>query len=234
MQIAWIPFWAAGVINGLGHYWGYRNCETPDASRNLAPIGLLIGGEELHNNHHAYAQSARLSNRWWELDIGWIYIRILALLGLARVRRVAPRIHVGPARPVIDRETLKAVVRDRYRVLALYSANVVRPILRAEKRTSRKSDRKRFRGIRKLMVRDDVRKDDRARALLDEVFAFSQRLETVYRFKMQLKALWSSTADDGSRRLEGLKTWCAEAEQSGIGVLEDFALLLRGYTMKSG
>ena len=233
VQMLWIPFWAAGVINGLGHFWGYRNFETTDASRNLSPIGILIGGEELHNNHHAYAQSARLSNKWWEFDIGWFYIKALALLGLARVRRVAPKVCISPDTQVVGLETLRAVVRDRYHVLTLYGRKVIRPVLRAERRASHGSGRRLLRRVRKLMTREDIALDASARAILDEALQNSQTLETVYRFKAQLKAVWIHSAGDGAKRVERLKTWCTEAESSGIQALKEFADVLRGYTLQT-
>ncbi len=231
VQMVWIPFWAAGVINGLGHYRGYRNFETTDASRNLSPIGILIGGEELHNNHHAYAQSARLSNKWWEFDIGWLYIKTLALLGLAQVRRVAPKIRIARDRQVVDLETLRAIVRDRYHVLTLYGRKVIRPVVRDEHRASHGAGRTLLRRVRILMTREDIALDARALATLNEVLQHSHALATVYRFKAQLKALWTHTASDGASRVEHLKSWCAEAESSGIKALQDFAGVLRCYTL---
>jgi len=233
VQMLWIPLWAAGVINGLGHFWGYRNFETTDASRNLSPVGILIGGEELHNNHHAYAQSARLSNKWWEFDIGWLYIRTLALIGLARVRRVAPRVRIERGKQVVDLETLRAVLRDRYHVLKLYGRKVIRPVVRNEHRSSDSTGRKLLRQVRKLMTREDIAPDASARATLNEVLQRSQALATVYRFKAQLKALWTHTASDGANRVERLEAWCNEAERSGIKALQDFANVLRGYTLQS-
>jgi stearoyl-CoA desaturase (delta-9 desaturase) len=233
VQMVWIPFWAAGVINGLGHFWGYRNFETIDASRNLSPMGILIGGEELHNNHHAYPQSARLSNKWWELDIGWLYIKTLALFGLARVRRVAPKVFVARDKQSVDIDTLRAVVRDRYHVLTLYCRKVIGPIVRAEHRSCRGAERRLLRRVRKLMTREDIELDARARVTLNEALAHSPALETAYRFKTDLKALWSHTANDGAKRLERLENWCAEAERSGIKVLQDFVDVLQGYTLES-
>ncbi|MGB5540453.1 MAG: transposase [Gammaproteobacteria bacterium] len=233
VQMLWIPLWAAGVINGLGHFWGYRNFETTDASRNLSPIGILIGGEELHNNHHAYAQSARLSNKWWEFDIGWLYIRTLALLGLARVRRVAPRVRIERGKQVVDLETLRAVLRDRYHVLTLYGRKVIRPVVRIERKTTDGTERTLLRQVRKLMTREDIAPDARARTLLNEVLQRSQALATVYRFKTQLKALWTHTASDGASRVERLEAWCNEAERSGIKALQDFANTLRSYTLQA-
>jgi stearoyl-CoA desaturase (delta-9 desaturase) len=232
VQMLWIPFWAAGVINGVGHFWGYRNFETADASRNLSPLGLLIGGEELHNNHHAYPHSARLSNKWWEFDIGWLYIRVLALLGLARVRRVSPKIHIAYGRRVVDIENLRAIVRDRYHILTLYGRKVIRPAVRAEGRVNRSIGSKLLPRVRKLMTREDILPDAPSLALLNDVFQHSQTLETIYRFKARLKVLWSRAANDGAKRVELLEAWCSEAESSGIQVLQDFADLLRGYTLQ--
>ena len=119
-QIAWIPFWAAGVINGIGHFWGYRNWPTEDASTNIVPWGILIGGEELHNNHHAFTTSAKLSNKWYEFDIGWMYIRILEALGLAKVKRIAPVPRFAAPRLIPNLQMLQAVITHRYDVQARY------------------------------------------------------------------------------------------------------------------
>ncbi len=110
VQMLWIPLFAAGVINGLGHYWGYRNFACEDASTNILPWGILIGGEELHNNHHAYGSSARLSNRWYEFDIGWAYIRILEIFGLASVKKVAPKVRWGEIKHFCDADLLHAII----------------------------------------------------------------------------------------------------------------------------
>ncbi|MCI0652917.1 MAG: fatty acid desaturase [Methylococcaceae bacterium] len=232
VQMAWIPFWAAGVVNGLGHFWGYRNFETTDASRNLSPLGIWIGGEELHNNHHAYPHSARLSNKRWEFDIGWLYIKTLALVGLARIRRVAPKVHIALGKRVVDIETLRAVVRDRYHILTLYGRQVIRPVVRAEGRMNQGVKRKPLRQLRKLMTREDILPDAHALAILSEALQHSHALETVYRFKARLKELWTRAASDGAKRVEFLEAWCAEAENSGIQALQDFADLLRGYTLQ--
>src|SRR5947207_4160622 len=121
-QIAWIPFWAAGVINGVGHHWGYRNWPTDDVSTNMLPWGILIGGEELHNNHHAYPTSAKFSTKWYEFDLGWMYLKIMSALGLATIKRIAPVPRFVAARPVADEQTLEAVVLNRYHVLAAYES----------------------------------------------------------------------------------------------------------------
>jgi stearoyl-CoA desaturase (delta-9 desaturase) len=232
VQMAWIPFWAAGVINGLGHYWGYRNFETSDASTNLVPFGLLVGGEELHNNHHAYPASARLSNRPWEFDIGWAYIRLLDWLGLAEIRRVSPKIRLGRVLEPVDMATVQAVVRNRFHVLALYGRSVVLPVLRHEGRTLAPADRRLLRGVRKLLVREDLLLDEAARQALREALSLSARLETVYRFKEELKQLWGNSSISYETRLQALRDWCRRAEETPIQALRDFALLIRGYGLQ--
>ena len=134
VQMLWIPFWAAGVINGLAHFWGYRNWNTTDASTNISPIGILIGGEELHNNHHAFASSARLSNHWYEFDIGWFYIRILEILGMAKVRKIAPRIRINPNKLTVDFDTVTAVLGNRLQVLSNFAQQVIKPVTKSELR----------------------------------------------------------------------------------------------------
>ena len=229
VQMVWIPFWAAGVINGVGHYWGYRNFETQDASRNIVPFGILIGGEELHNNHHAYGTSARLSNKWWEFDIGWLYIRSLELLGLATVRRTAPKTQFADSRHVVDMDMLRAVVTNRFHVLKLYGSRVVRPVLRAESRLLPDEERRSLRGIRRLIIREEGALDAQHSHRLEEVLRANDTLKTIYDFKLRLRALWTQQAKGQQELLARLQSWCADAESSGIAALEEFARQLRGY-----
>jgi stearoyl-CoA desaturase (delta-9 desaturase) len=232
VQMIWIPFWAAGVINGLGHYWGYRNFETPDASTNIVPWGILVGGEELHNNHHAYMASARLSNKWWEFDIGWAYIRLLAMCRLAKVKRLAPRrIRVIDKR-LVDRDTARAVVSHRFLVLKRYSQMVIRPALREAKRNTDRMGRRLLRRARRLMTREGIVVDRRAVETLDRVLLQDETLATIYRFKQQLKEVLTGSSRDNSSRVERLRAWCAASEQSGIQALEEFAAYLRGYQLE--
>lgn len=228
VQMVWIPFWAAGVINGVGHYWGYRSFETSDASRNILPVGLIMGGEELHNNHHAYRQSARFSCKWWELDIGWLYIRLLEWLGLATVMRTAPRTSFV-AKDIVDIATVKAVLRNRYHVLKLYGANVTAPVLRNELRD--KQPRKQLRRLRKWLVREDLDLNVAEREVVDEMLSANQVLRAVVDFKEQLKALMQPTVGK-STRVARLQEWCADAEATGIAALREFATQLRGYSMR--
>jgi stearoyl-CoA desaturase (delta-9 desaturase) len=233
VQMVWIPFWAAGVVNGLAHFWGYRNFETKDASHNLSPFGLLIGGEELHNNHHAYPQSARLSSKWWEVDLGWLYIRTLVLLRLACVRRVAPKLVVARKKQQVDADTLRAVLHGRQHIFTLYDRNVIRPTVRSERRTGAGTRCKVPRHVRKLMAREDIELDRPACETLDSVLRQSPLLETVYRYKTHLRELWTDPDRDRTKRLKCLQDWCAEAERSGIKALEDFVRVLRSCTLQS-
>ena len=230
VQMLWIPFWAAGVINGIGHYWGYRNFETADASRNIVPFGLLVGGEELHNNHHAYRQSAKLSNRWWEIDLGWIYIRLLEIVGLASVKRSAPRTEFLPAKHTVDNETVAAVIRNRFHVLKLYGAQVIRPVLNVELRGG--YARRKIRRFRKWLTREDLTLNITQRKTLDAALSESSRLEIVVEFKRRLKALMQPAVKDADR-LARLQEWCAKAEATGIEALHEFAAQLRGYNIRN-
>lgn len=231
VQMIWIPLWAAGVINGLGHYTGYRNFETRDAATNLSPFGILIGGEELHNNHHAYPTSAKLSSKWWEFDIGWFYIRALEILGLACVKRCAPKFRVEWSKSIPDRETVMAVLQNRVHVITLYSRQVILPVLRREAKTADPDTRKLLRKARPLMIREYFSRRDVMSSSLEPVLEASQTLATVYRFKQQLKEIWANASLSQEKRLESLQTWCREAEQSGIQYLENFSQMMRGYSL---
>ncbi len=228
VQMAWIPFWAAGVINGVGHFWGYRNFETEDASRNIVPWGILIGGEELHNNHHAYGVSARLSNKWWEFDIGWLYIRILESVGLARVKRTAPKTSFADDIGSIDMDLLRAIVANRFHVLKLYGSRVVRPVLAAEGRSVLQAGEQSLRKVRRLLASEAssyLSKDP----ALGQILARNAKLRTIYEFRQRLKGIWTERAGDQSEILARLQAWCADAEASGISALYQFARQLRGY-----
>jgi stearoyl-CoA desaturase (delta-9 desaturase) len=231
VQMLWIPFWAAGVINGIGHYWGYRNFETADASRNIIPFGVLVGGEELHNNHHAYRQSARLSNKWWEIDLGWLYIRLLETVGLASVKRSAPTTEFLPEKKTVDSDTVAAVIRNRFHVLKLYGAQVIRPVLKLELRGG--YARKQTRRFKKWLTREDLKLNVRQRQMLDAAVHKSGTLEVVLEFKRRLKALMQPSVQDTDRLLR-LQDWCANAEATGIEALHEFAMRLRGYHIRTG
>jgi stearoyl-CoA desaturase (delta-9 desaturase) len=229
VQMIWIPFFAAGVINGIGHYWGYRNFQSPDAATNILPWGILIGGEELHNNHHAFPSSAKLSARWWEFDIGWMYIRLSEWLGLARVRRVAHEPGMDVERSVIDMDTVKAVITHRMHVLANYARDVIKPVATAELCRSERHCRRLARQARRLLVREESSLDPSSRQRLEAILRSSQVLATVHRSRKQLQQVWERTASNQEALLASLQQWCREAENSGIKALHDFSLSLRSY-----
>jgi stearoyl-CoA desaturase (delta-9 desaturase) len=235
VQMIWIPFWAAGVINGVGHYLGYRNFETDDASRNIFPVGILIGGEEFHNNHHAYGSSAKLANKWWELDIGWVYIRLLELLQLADVKKVAPRASFSRVANVIDVDTLRAVVTNRFHVLKLYGRRVIAPVLLGHADGEPSFPRRQLARVGRLMIREDahLRDDPHARQWLDLALQRNQTLRTVYQFMQQLKTLSRQTTGKNESDLKRLQAWCEAAEASGIRVLREFAQQLQAYTAQT-
>ncbi len=231
VQIAWIPFWAAGVINGIGHFWGYRNWFSADASTNIFPLGILIGGEELHNNHHAFGSSAKLSNRWYEFDIGWMYIRILEMLGLAQIKKIAPRPRFTPAKPIADFDTLQAVITYRYDVLAKY-AKSLKKTYAEELRVLRgfaPQDAQLLKGLKRWLNRDEKQLCGEARARLAEALAKSEKLSTVYTMRRELAALWERSNASREQLLKQLQDWCRRAEASGIRQLEEFSSRLRSY-----
>jgi len=230
MQMLANPLMAAGVINGVGHYYGYRNFECPDAARNIVPWGLLVAGEELHNNHHAFPSSAKFSIHRWEFDIGWLYIRIFQALGLARVIRIAPAPARIAARKHVDLETVRAVIVNRMHVLREYSRTVTIPVFHEQVLAA---GGKLSRRVKKLLVREPVLLDQAAQSRLKEVLANNHTLQTVHDFRERLRVLWSGGANMSNENLlQHLKDWIAQAEASGIKVLQDFAASLRGYAMQ--
>lgn len=234
VQMLWIPVLAAGVINGIGHYWGYRNYESADAARNILPWGILIGGEELHNNHHAFPSSAKLSSKRWEFDIGWMYIRMLSALGLARVKKVAPKPRVIVGKEVVDMDTLRAVVVSRMHVLARYAQDVLMPVSSSELCKSELSCRKLKRQARKLLLQREGSLDRAARRSLQALLEQSQALETVYQYRQRLREVWEKTASSQENLLQSLQEWVRQAETSGVKALEEFAHTLRGYSLPEG
>ncbi|MFZ5540085.1 MAG: DesA family fatty acid desaturase [Pseudomonadota bacterium] len=231
VQMMWIPFFAAGVINGLGHFWGYRNYDAPDASTNISPWGILIGGEELHNNHHTFPTSAKLSSKWYEFDLGWLYIRILETLGLAKVLRVAPVPKVAEPKRVVDLETLQAVINNRYDLLARYARDLRRAYA-DELRRMRLSaaERSRFAAVKRWLRKSDVAVlPEPQRQTLTEVLAHSRVLKTLVDMRAELKAIWERSSASRDQMLAHLQDWIARAEASGIRALQDVALRIRSY-----
>ncbi len=233
IQMISMPLFAAGVINGLGHHTGYRNFECDDAATNLLPWGFLVGGEELHNNHHAFPTSAKFSVRRWEFDIGWMYICIFRALGLAKVKKVAPRpvLQKTPRPHVdIDIDNLRAVIVNRMHVLRDYTRQVTLPVLQRERAKLAGPDSA-LKRARKLLVRQPQLLDESSRHRLGELLSDNAALHTVHEFRERLRRLWSGANVSNENLLQQLKDWCTEAEASGIKVLEDFAARLRSYRL---
>ena len=230
-QIVWIPFWAAGVINGIGHFWGYRNWPTADASTNIVPWGFLIGGEELHNNHHAFPSSAKLSIKPYEIDIGWFYIRVLELLGLARVKRVAPTPQFAAPKRAIDVQTLQAVISCRYDVLARYAALLRRTCDEeiARLRLVSPDDGRALQRLKRWLNRDESTLPEPVRRRLDSVLPKARELQVLYLMRRELSAVWGRSQASREQLVTQLQDWCQRAEASGIERLTEFSLRIRSY-----
>lgn len=231
IQMIWIPFFAAGVINGIAHYFGYRNFECPDAARNIFPFGFFIGGEELHNNHHAYGSSAKFSVKWWELDIGWFYIRLLSLLGLAKVKKLPPKIGHEPSKTHIDLETLKVLITNRFQVMAHYSQDVIIPVLRTERRKAGIAGRTICRRAKAALLRSEAIVDETSKQRLHQVLEKYHSLKLVYHYRLKLQEIWSRTTASQKELIDAIQEWCKQAEASGIEALHQFAQNLKAYSL---
>jgi stearoyl-CoA desaturase (delta-9 desaturase) len=229
-QIAWIPFWAAGVINGIGHFFGYRSYAVADASTNIVPWGILIGGEELHNNHHAFASSAKLSSKWYEFDIGWMYIRIMEMLGLATVKKLAPKPRFAEPKPAADLDTLHAVIANRYDVLSRYAKSIRRTYAEEVERLRHWSprDAEVLRSLRRALLRGQAVAGAES-GRLTEALKNCRALATVISMRDELLALWDRSTASKEQLLRQLQDWCRRAEASGIAPLVDFSQRLRSY-----
>ncbi len=231
VQMMWIPITAAGIINGIGHYWGYRNYDCSDAATNIFPLGILIGGEELHNNHHTFATSAKLSSKWYEFDLGWGYIRILETLGLAKVKKVAPAPKFAKDKLVADLDTLQSVIANRYDVMAKYAKSVRHAFHEEFEHLKHKAELEaRFlKSSRKLMQREPAKLEASHKQQLVELFQHSKALETMHQMRVELGAIWERSHSTRDQLLQQLQDWCARAEASGIKSLQEFSLRLRSY-----
>ncbi len=231
-QMLWIPFWAAGVINGVGHYWGYRNFEVRDASKNIVPWGFIIGGEELHNNHHAYASSAKFSMKKWEFDLGWQYIRLLRALGLAKVKKVAPTLVLSPEKHQFDQHTVRPLINSRFQVMSNFARDVMNNVHADElKRLGvNRKQRVLLKRARRLMRREYSLLNDNARAQLKRALELSPSLSSVYTMKQKLQTIWVKS-NNLEGLLQALEDWCRAAEASGIGSLQEFSDRLRRYQL---
>ena len=226
VQMLWIPITAAGVINGIGHFWGYRNFDCEDASRNIVPWGILIGGEELHNNHHTFATSAKLSNKWYEFDIGWMYIQIMSAVGLATVKKTPPKPVLSDLRPA-DQNTLEAIIANRYEIMARYSKTLrsffSNEVQHMQVLASHLSD------ARTWLAKDESRLTEQEKAKLEELMASNAQLRKMIEMRRDLQAIWGRSSATKEQLLSQLHSWCQHAEESGLTSLREFSLRLRRY-----
>lgn len=228
IQMAWIPFFAGGVINGLGHFMGYRNFECKDASHNLIPFGIFIAGEELHNNHHTYGTSAKFSVKWWEFDLGWSVIRLLQFFGLAKPKRLPPKATLGSSKSTVDMDTLKTVLDHRFQVMADYSKTVINPVLREEQFVTEKQKHN-LRQIKTLLTRERSLRDTQNQDVLMTVLNQDPILKVIYELKVKLQQIWARSTISQNSLLELLREWCKQAEDSGIDALKRFVVRLKAY-----
>jgi stearoyl-CoA desaturase (delta-9 desaturase) len=231
VQMMWIPVTAAGIINGIGHFWGYRNFNCKDASTNILPWGIIIGGEELHNNHHTYGTSAKLSSKWYEFDIGWMYITILSFFGLAKVKKVAPAPRFDREKLVADLDTLQSIVANRYDVMAKYALSLRQAwgdeIANIRAKSAIEKDV--LKSSKKLLQCEPATLEAAQQQQLSEIFKYSDTLKTMHEMRTELAALWERSHSSSDQLLAQLRDWCARAEASGIRSLEQFSLRLRSY-----
>ena len=228
VQMLWIPFWAAGVVNGVGHFWGYRNFEAVDASTNLVPWGIVIGGEELHNNHHTYPTSAKFSVKPYEFDIGWFYISLMQKIGWAKVKKVAPKMQLGQVKPVADEKTLEAVIANRYEVMARYARGVRKACGdEIEMLKARKADVSVMQTAKRWLHRDNDKVPARLHSKLAEARAAHPVLDKMITMREELRQLWLNTSHSREQLTADLQAWCQRAEASGIKALQDFSMRLR-------
>ena len=232
VQMLWIPITAAGIINGLGHWWGYRNFEAPDASTNVSPWGIIIGGEELHNNHHTYPTSAKLSVKPFEFDIGWGYIRALEMLGLAKVRKTPPKLALGEIKPVADGKTLEAIIANRYEVMARYGAELRRAcaaeVERLKSQGANNAARlKELRLAERWLHRDEDKIPPVVKPQLHNAIQASPSLAKLVAMREELRGLWTRSNASAEQLVVDLQAWCCKAEDSGVSALRDFSLKLR-------
>ena len=228
LQMAWTPIMAAGIINGAAHYWGYRNFETADASANISPWGIIIAGEELHNNHHTYPTSAKLSVKPYEFDIGWMYISLMQMVGLAKVKKTTPKLAFGDVRPVADEKTLEALITNRYEIMAGFAKDLRRAFREEiEAMKSRSADAGVIHAARHWLHRDADKVPASAVSQLAQARAASPVLDKMVTMREELRQLWLNTSHSREHLAADLQAWCHRAEASGIAALQQFSLKLR-------
>ena len=232
VQMMWIPVWAAGVVNGLGHAIGYRNFECRDAATNLSPWGIIIGGEELHNNHHTYPNSAKLSVKPWEFDMGWAWIQLFSFFGLAKVQRVAPIAHRVAGKGNLDMDTAMAILNNRFQIMAQYRKLVIAPLVKQELGKADASVRHHFRRAKALLSRETSLLDETHQARIQRLLEESQALKVIYEKRIALQQIWVKTSSNGHEMLDAIKQWVSDAEASGIQSLREFAEQLKTYSLR--
>lgn len=231
VQMLWIPVFAAGVINGIGHYWGYRNFECADAATNIVPWGILIGGEELHNNHHTYPNSAKLSQKPWEFDMGWFWIRLFEICGLAKARSTGPVVERIEGKSTLDVDTAWAVLNDRFRIMAKYAEAVVAPLVEREYHRADEATRNLFKKAKKVLCREESLVDAAGRHRIAELIGHSPDLKAIYELRLKLQQVWAKRGASADELLGALKQWCIDAEATGIQALSDFVDELKSYSI---
>jgi len=229
IQMAWTPIFAAGGINGAGHYWGYRNYDTSDDSTNMSPVGVLIGGEELHNNHHAFPTAAKFSLKPWEFDIGWLYIKLFSAIGQINVKRLAPKTVVNMPADILDSETGYALLRSKLTVITNYTKNVLSPLMKQESREASSDFKNLLKRSKPSMVREPHRISNKETLTLDEIFKKSSTLKTAYHLKNKLFDILHSRNLKHESFIETINAWREEAQNEGIECLVDFSNSLKGY-----
>jgi stearoyl-CoA desaturase (delta-9 desaturase) len=232
VQMLWQPIHAAGIINGIGHVFGYRNFECADASRNITPLAIWIGGEELHNNHHTYPNSAKLSVKAWEFDIGWMYIRSFEILGLVKNVRKGPVVHVDSSKQDLDIDSAMAAANNRFQIMAKFYQTVIKPVVKDTKSEAGAKLTPVFKRAKKLLTRDESLMTDQYRSQLAELIEYDEMVEKVYQMKQDLLQVWKKRSASRDELLDAMQAWCKEAEASGIRVLEEFAESLKQYSTK--
>jgi stearoyl-CoA desaturase (delta-9 desaturase) len=232
IQMLWQPVHAAGIINGVGHVFGYRNFECSDASRNITPLAIWIGGEELHNNHHTYPNSAKLSVKAWEFDIGWMYIRTFQILGLVKNVRQGPVVHVDKNKTELDIDAAMAAANNRFQIMAKFYQSVIKPVVKETKNEANVKLAPVMKRAKKLLTRDDSLMTDKYRSQLAELIEYDEMVEKVYQMKQDLQQVWKKRSSSRDELLHAMQEWCKEAEASGIHALEEFANSLKQYSTK--
>lgn len=223
VQMLWSPVAAAGVINGIGHFWGYRNFECPDAATNIVPIGIILCGEELHNNHHTFGTSAKFSVKPWEFDMGWFYIRLFSVFGLAKPKRLPPQLTFEAEKNAVDLETVKACFSNRFQLMANYAREVIVPVFKQSNIFCRRT--------KKLLISEECLVDEKGEKILQKAFDACNEIKIVYEYKQKLQSIWASTTATQKDLVEAVQQWCKEAEATGIAALQNFAQRMRGLAM---